>query len=375
MPIEPVDDLIGHLYDAAVDSQRWSGMAVRIAEAFDSTSAVVKFHRPDGAVELMEATDNMRVAGSQQELAEVWHRRDLWVTRSVAHGLDRIVTDEELVTPEEQRRSGFYREFLPLFDIFHVVGSTFSIADGAIGVFGVHRAAPAGAYQASDRHKAARFLPHLQRAVRLGTKLSTAQLAEAGALDALDRLDTGLLVLDRHGRIVHANATAETLIRDSRDFGTKNRAFHLVDHQLQARFTQLLRDALALAAGQPSPRPGTTLTIARHGRLPVTLSMFPLRPGWSRKEDPGPAALLFLKDPEHPALPPQRLSELFGLTRTEAAIAADLGGGKSLEAIAAAHGIGLGTVRWHLKHILAKTGTTRQAEAVVLLVRSIAALG
>jgi DNA-binding CsgD family transcriptional regulator len=34
-------------------------------------------------------------------------------------------------------------------------------------------------------------------------------------------------------------------------------------------------------------------------------------------------------------------------------------------------GIGLATVRSHLKRILAKTGTHRQAEAVALLARSV----
>jgi len=51
----------------------------------------------------------------------------------------------------------------------------------------------------------------------------------------------------------------------------------------------------------------------------------------------------------------------------------DLDAGKAPE-IARRHHIGLGTVRWHLKSILAKTGTTRQAEAVALLARSVAAL-
>ena len=66
-----------------------------------------------------------------------------------------------------------------------------------------------------------------------------------------------------------------------------------------------------------------------------------------------------------------RLRELFGLTRTEGVVAAALGRGASLEDIAVNMGIGLSTVRSHLKRILAKTGTHRQAEAAALLARSI----
>ena len=61
---------------------------------------------------------------------------------------------------------------------------------------------------------------------------------------------------------------------------------------------------------------------------------------------------------------------LFGLTRTESAVAAALGRGAAPDEIAADLGIGLTRVRRHLKRILAKTGTDRPAEAAALLARS-----
>jgi hypothetical protein len=168
---------IGHFYDAAVDAQLWQGMAGRIASAFDSTSTVVKFHGDAGDVELLETTDNMIVAEFRREWAEDWHRRDLWVHRTVAHGMDRIVTADMLVTPEEQRNSGFYREFLTTFDIHHLVGAAFTLSEGAVGVLG-SPAEGAAAYDAGDRHRTALLLPHLARAVRVGRHLTNAGLAQ-----------------------------------------------------------------------------------------------------------------------------------------------------------------------------------------------------
>ena len=59
-----------------------------------------------------------------------------------------------------------------------------------------------------------------------------------------------------------------------------------------------------------------------------------------------------------------RLRELFGLTRTEAAVAEALARGASPETIAAEMGVGLATVRTHLKRILAKTGCMTRASLV-----------
>lgn len=368
------DELIGYLYDAAVDARLWQGMAGKIAKAFGSTSTVVKFHGPAGEVELLETTDNLIVSGSRRAWAEDWHRRDLWVHRTVAHGMDKIVTAEMLVTPEEQRSSGFYREWLTTFDIFHLVGAAFTLDEGAVGVLGIHRPEGASAYDALDRRRTALLLPHLARSVRLGRHLTKAGLAQAAALDALDRLDTGVLVLDRHGRIIHANAAAEESLRGSADLGVRHGRFYLRDPLLQDRFSLALRDAIAAAVGRLPDRSQAALAIGRAGRLPFTLFVAPLRPRWSRGLDPRPMALVFLKDPERPTLHLDRLRELFGFTPTEAAIAADLGAGKTPEEIACRQHISISTVRWHLKSILAKTGTVRQAATVALLSRSVAAL-
>ncbi|WP_375293442.1 helix-turn-helix transcriptional regulator [Novosphingobium sp. G106] len=58
----------------------------------------------------------------------------------------------------------------------------------------------------------------------------------------------------------------------------------------------------------------------------------------------------------------------------EALTAAELGRGRTLEEIGNSLSIGLGTVRTHLKQILTKTETNRQAEAVAVIAGSVAAM-
>jgi DNA-binding CsgD family transcriptional regulator len=364
-----LSELIGRVYDAAMDGDLWAGVAPKIAEAFESSSAVLKLH--DGPeVHLLECTQNMIVPESRREWAEYWHRRDLWVERTVAFGLSIIVTDQDLVSPEEQRKSGFYQEWLRELDIFHLVGTAFSTGDGAIGVLGVHRPEQAQDYSRVDRHRAALFLPHLQRALEVGQRL--ASVGQAAALDTLDRLDTGVLVVTRTRRVVHANRLAEEILRAAPEIGARDGQVFLQDVALQERFAYMVRSCVETAGGRPEPPEGA-LCVPRVGRLPLMLAVAPLRPrellAGSR-----PFALVFLRDPDHPSLEARCLRDLFGLTRTEAAIASDLGAGRSLERIARRRGIGLATVRSHLKQILAKTGTNRQAEAAALLAHSVASL-
>jgi DNA-binding CsgD family transcriptional regulator/PAS domain-containing protein len=367
-------DLIGQLYDAAGDDRLWAGIAGRIATVFESDSTVLKTHRMDGRVHLLEMTENLLVADRDRDWAEHWHRNDLWVERSVAWGLSRVVASHDLVAPEEEGRSAFYQEWLRRLGIHHMVGVVFPAGDGTVGVLGIHRPRGAGRYSEAARGKVEILLPHLQRALELGRRLASTSLAEAAALDALDRLDVGVLVVDRSRRVVHASAQAEAMLGELDETRCVNGCLGLRDPMLHSRFADMVREAVDTAAGHPHP-PRAALAVAREERLPVTLAVAPLRPAWSRLGGQPALALVFLRDPERLAGVAEQLRALYGLTRAEAAVAAELARGRSLSDIAAAHRVGLATVRSHVKRVLAKTGTNRQAEAVALIAHSVAVIG
>lgn len=362
--------LIAHLYDAALDPALWPGTAALIAQALGSTSAVVKMHGESGEVRLLECTGNLIVSARDQAWADDWHRRDLWVERSLAFGLSRIITDQDLVTPDEQARSGFYREWLSRLDIHHLLGAVFPTASGVVGVLGIHRPREAGAYGAGERRQAALLLPHLQRALRLGQRLGELGQQHAVALQALDRLDAGVLVMDGNCRVLQASAMAESLLRANPELAWRQGRLSLQSTALRDALMALVQAALGTAQGRVG-KPGSVLLVPRRQRLPLTLEIAPLRPGATAFGEERPAVLAFLRDPEAP-MAVARLRELYGLTRAEATVAAALGRGQSLDDIATQTGVGLGTVRTHLKRILAKTGTHRQAQAAALLARSLA---
>lgn len=364
-----VSGLIAHLYDAALDEALWRGTAARIADALGSTSAVLKLHGDGASVNLLECTENLIVPAHEQAWADDWHRRDLWVERSVAWGMSRVVTSEDLVTPAEQTRSGFYQEWLRRLGIHHMLGAVFPAADGAIGVLGIHRPRGAGAYTQSERRQAALVLPHLQRALRLGQRLAARSHLQAATVEALDRLDTGVLVLDGSCRIVHASSMAQCLLRDNAELAVLGGRLWLRPPALHERLLSLVRAAMDAAHGRIA-RPGTALSIPRPHRMPLALEVAPLRPSTNPFAEPRPSCLVFIRDPQAP-IAVARLRELFGLTRMEGAIAAALAQGHSPEEIATGMDIGIATVRSHLKRLLAKTGTHRQAEAVTLLARSV----
>ncbi len=123
-----------------------------------------------------------------------------------------------------------------------------------------------------------------------------------------------------------------------------------------------LKQSLDLAArGQRSalqlPRPGQLALTLRAERLPANF---------------GSWILVSLRDPELELPDPTLLQSLFGLTPTEAQVAAGLARGLDSAALAMAMGVQANTIQSHIKRLLAKSGTRRQSQLVSLILRSVA---
>ena len=99
----------------------------------------------------------------------------------------------------------------------------------------------------------------------------TATLTQTATLAVLDRLDTGVLVVDRSGCVADANALAEDILAVSLDIGMLNGRLFTKPAALHDRLLFLVRASVDIAAGQPAA-PSAALAIPRDGRLPLTLA-------------------------------------------------------------------------------------------------------
>lgn len=365
-----LSELIGHIYDAAIDEALWSGIAARIADAFESTSTVLKLHGDGDGVQLLDMTENLVISERDRAWADHWHRNDLWVERSVIYGMSRVVTSQDLVSPTEAERSSFYHEWLHHLEIHHMIGTVFPTERNGVGVLGIHRPRAGGHYSDDDRSKAALLVPHIQRAFQVSRRLTGVSLAQDAAFDALDRVNTGVILLDRSRRIIHANGLAEIFLRDIPEIGVSSGRLTVRDPVMDGQLAAVIRGATETADGRNGVPP-TALAIPRDKDPPFTLALTPFRPRWSRLNGQPALALVFMRDPTRDYIDADQLRDLFDLTRAEAVVAIDLVSGLSLAEIATSHGVGGETVRSHVKKILAKTGTQRQAEAVALLLRAV----
>lgn len=357
-----LSQVIGSFYEAALDPNLWTGLAPQVAAAFDASSAVLKTYDASGAVGLLEVTDNFGHAPKDEALADYWHRNDLWVERSAAYGAGRVVVGHELVPASELEETGYYRDWLRPLAIHDLVGGVVPLG-GGLGVLGVHRDRAEAVFGARETRTAAILLPHLERALKIQARL--APVARQAASTALEQSGVAALVVDgATRRILYLNAAAEHLLARTPELSVTRGRLAARDPLSETRLAVALSRALATAQGRPQPPP-SAVALPRSERSPLILTAAPLPAAVSLRGAPG--VLVLLRDPETSSPRARVLQELFGLTATEASVAAAICRGASLPDVAVELRIGLSTVRTHLKSVMLKTNTRRQAELVALL--------
>jgi DNA-binding CsgD family transcriptional regulator len=363
--------LVGEIYDAVFDASLWHAMAPKVAGAFDASSSglAVRFGAQD-PLRMSWATDNFtnRLA---RDYESHYHKQDVWAIRGANTEMSKVFVGHELIANNELANSEFYQDYCRELDVFHLVGSVIALGGGGAATFGIHRTKSAQPFDEDDKQLAGSLLPHLRRALQIQWRLGEVSLERSATGDVLERAGVAAFVVAGDGTIQFANCEAETLLRAGQGIRSIERKLATGCRPKTERLSALVQQAALRAAGQASAG-GDAFSLEREGRLPLTVLVAPFHPQRNGYGAFQPAALVLIRDPERLTLSLGALQGLFGFTGSEAAVAGAMAEGKSIEEIAGLLGITLNTARTHLKSIRAKTGTTRQAELVALLWRSVA---
>lgn len=180
---------------------------------------------------------------------------------------------------------------------------------------------------------------------------------------------TGLVRLDRFGQVVHMDAAAQRWIAGGRFLKLVGQRLHMIGRLNGDRLGQAIESVLVGA------RDEEFLIIDGGDAGALELLIYPAGEAFESAWTNGARVLIYMGLVGQEIAPsPQRLRQLFNLTRREAALALLLARGHSLTEAASELGISDQTARAYLKQVFQKSGATRQAELVRRIQGSIAAI-
>jgi DNA-binding CsgD family transcriptional regulator len=360
--MEPIDRVIDHLYDGALDSAAWPAAFASICELLGADHAISMVRNDADSSYPFVGTariDQVNVA----RFVEVAHL-GMAMVRSFP---ERRAFDSELVMPREQlRRSDFFNDYVrPMGGYRGLIAIPYrhETFDSFLTVCRGERDPD---FDEAEITTLNRIVPHVARALRIKLRLNTADARVAAALGVFDQIDAGVAIVDRELRPVAVNQHLEQILfrhdglvlsRGTLTASDRASAEALSDIVWRAASDDLrVASARTMLLRRPSARPPWSVTVRRLDARHTLV-------------DAGLVVLLVEDLMRAPGQIEPLLNAVFGLTPREASLAAALARGRDLAEAAATLGITLGTARIYLKSIFAKTHTRRQAELVGLILR------
>lgn len=187
--------------------------------------------------------------------------------------------------------------------------------------------------------------------------------------EALGQRGLGAITLDRRGAPISLNRRAAELMAASRALSLSATRLIAIGCAEASR----LRDALCtvvaeLDRGTRPPAQSLTLTSEETGDA-LRLQIHPIAAGLPQEGARAPAIVVLVQDLHRDIRPDVRVNaSRFALTPVELELACHLVDGRQLDAAAKHQRISIHTARKYLQQIFAKTGASRQAELVRLLI-------
>ena len=368
-----LSDLLLDVYEAAANPHHWQILLQRIATEMEATKASIHVHAFSGQSWATHTAGNrVHRVGYDESAASAYANyyavRDPYIQRiRQRFPRDGSGTSADLLTTTELRRTEFYSDYGRTNDIFFL-GWTIIEQNERFGS-GLSLIRPEDATQfTSEQVDLLKLLnPHLGKAFRLQRLLERAEDNNKALLTSIAQFDFGVIALDGDGRITNLSAPASHLLEQQDGIRIQASRLEATYPAENRKLQEMLVFANQVCEHPYQPNGNTLLLSRKSGKKPLQLVAFPFVSNGSLVDD-RPQVLVFLSDPSSkPASRAAVLRALYGLSPTESRLADLLLQGFEVREAADHLRTTLETARFHLKRVLAKTGSRRQTELMRLM--------
>jgi len=364
---EDLSELVGDIYDAALDPALWPAILADIG-AYVGGSAATLFWK--NATD--KSGDFFYESGTDRHYAQLYFDKyiklDPLTSAHVFAEIDQPISTADLIPFAEFHQTRFYKEWVRPQGLVDFISCALDKSVASAAMIGVFRHERHGIVDDETRRRMGLVCPHVRRAVLVGKTIDL-KTAEAGTFaDTFDRLAAGMFLIDGAGRIVHANAAGHAMLAAGDILRVGTGCLVAID----ADTDRHLRDVFA-AAGKGDDAVGTrgiAVPLTARDGTRYAAHVLPLTCGARRRAGrayTAAAAVFVHKAALDGASPPEIIARTYGLTPTELRVLLAIVEVGGVPEVAEALGVAESTVKTHLVRLYGKTGTRRQADLARLV--------
>lgn len=360
-----VSRLIALAYQAADPSVGWQPFLFALGDELAAGTPALLSHDLQGGGGIAV---NVRADPEATRLYnEFWYQHDPWANAPKAAALSRpghVIVDAMLMPEAVVATTAYHQEFALKFGLSRILSLVLAHDVNRFQYLTVTRALKDPPFGDDEAQVSQALIPHLQGAIRLASLVANAQVRAESAAGGLDALTFGVLLVGTSGRLHHANTAARTLLACADGLISDPDGLRGATPDATRALRELCAGC-AIRTPKGGSRAGGALLLPRPSGLPdLHVLVLPNRvPAHLDALFEHGRAVVFVHDPANePPSAPELLRAYFGLTKTEAEVAAQVATGRSMEEIAAVLGYTKETMRWYVKQLLSRTGSRSRSE-------------
>lgn len=357
MAVDNIEELEAAIYEAAVVPQKWGSVLDSITEVASAQGGVFF-----GVTTVMSSW--IASAGLRDRMEEFvtsgWAARNTRMAIGLEKGLHhvpRFVTEADYYAPGELEKEAIYNEFFYLRGLGHSAGTIAILPHQDMLCISFERGRDVGPFDAPSLARLDALRPHLMRASLVTARLGMEQIRTA--IETLTAIGLPAAAVSQNGKVIEANAPFADAVHIWTTRGDNRIA--LFDKGADA----MLREGLSMLDRSAATH-SIPVRSERGGPMVAVVQMVPLR-RLALDIFGNTAAILILSQPKSELKDPSLLLSLFDLTPAELDVAQSVAGGLTVSEIAQARRRSISTVRNQLRTVMLKTGSTRQADLILLL--------
>lgn len=362
------DAIVSDFYRAATGAASWDraldgvqtafGARAAVLHTFDLMSArLISLH--SGGPDLSDA-----LLSYVRDFHHIDPRRQHALQLGVA-GLDRWTHDHEVFDPAFVAKDRFFQHYLPAYETRYNSNVVIGVGGSVATAFILELPAGRGVLSPDEREIARRLGEHMREALRAFERVRHLAAQALAGHGLLSSFTYPMWLIDEERFISFENRAATLELQSEVRAARRGTRLALTrgrsDEKLSETLHRLFRDRHAASAVIDLRATTADPPIWLHVSLVVpgaALGVFGERP----------QALATLFDPQHvQPLDPFALANMFGLTPTEAKVAARMADGLTAEQIGQTHGTTVHTVRTQMREVITKLGAKRATDVVRLL--------
>jgi DNA-binding CsgD family transcriptional regulator len=362
-------DLVGPIYDCAINPGLWPDTLRRICDEIDCQSGQIflnDWHANRFLLKISYGIDDQWLARQSDHIAEV----DQSTRRPAILALPQ---DEPLIvsrdfSPEDIASSRYFNEWGRPQGLIDAAQLTFLRTVTRQGGAGFGRHERFGPLGAPEIDVVRRLAPHLRRAVQVSDLLEMKSIETEVMASALDRIAAAVIIVDAEGRVLHASERARKLLDEGIAVRVARNRLTSSDRSAAAKLSTALQAATQVGNGTIPSYFGIRLP----GRddVPCLAHVMPLLGTLTRSRIGALAtAAVFVTQADSKPVRVECLAAAFDLTPAELNVLSLLADGMPLVEAASLLGIAESTARSHVKNLHRKVGVERQSELVALVHR------